>query len=255
MIMQIDLETLLRGKATSIKGKDYFPTAAYVEPFLERMSKLTNNFRINVKLPDQITKDDELEDVTYNRVNIEAILPDEYAFEGHKRVVGFVYALDTRKAIVKQYVGAIRSACLNLCVFNPDALQVSEIEPETAINYSFLSNCLSLVDSTNSILTKLSNITYSKGQCQENLGNWIDNTIKCSFTRGFGKVKLSESTPIEAYKNLFYNEKSSYYSKENEVTGFDIYNSFTDLVCNGTRADILNRFEKVFLVAQILNLV
>lgn len=253
--MEISLDQLLKGKQTSIKNKNYFQTAAYVEPFLERMSKLTDDFRVQVKLPDQITLENEKEDITYNRVNIEAILPDEYAFEGHKRVVGFVYALDTRKAIVKQYVGSIRSACLNLCVFNPDALQVSELEPETSINYSFLNNCLSLVDSANSILTKLSNTTYSKVQCQENLGNWIDNTIKCSFTRGFGKVKLSESTPIEAYKNLFYNEKSSYYSKESEVTGFDIYNSFTDLVCNGTKADIINRFEKVFLVAQILNLV
>lgn len=253
--MEIDLKTLLEGRATTIKGKNYLPTRAYIEPFLERMSKFTNDFRIQVKLPDQITREDDIDDITYNRVNIEAILPDEYAFEGHKRVVGFVYALDTRKAIAKQYVGSIRSACLNLCVFNPDALQVSEIEPETPINYSFLNNCLSLVDTANSILTKLSNTTYSKVQCQENLGNWIDNTIKCSFTRGFGKVKLSESTPIEAYKNLFYNEKSSYYSEESEVTGFDIYNSFTDLVCNGTRADIINRFEKVFLVAQILNLV
>ena len=253
--MEITVDQLLQGKQTSIKNKNYFQTSAYVEPFLERMSKLTDDFRVQVKLPDQITIEDDKEDITYNRVNIEAILPDEYAFEGHKRVVGFVYALDTRKAVVKQYVGSIRSACLNLCVFNPDALQVSEIEPETPINYSFLNNCLSLVDSANSILTKLSNTTYSKAQCQENLGNWVDNTIKYSFTRGFGKVKLSESTPIEAYKNLFYNEKSSYYSKESEVTGFDIYNSFTDLVCNGTRVDIINRFEKVFLVAKILNLV
>ena len=253
--MDISLEELLKGKQTSIKNKNYLQTSAYVEPFLDRMSKLTDDFRVQVKLPNQITIENNKEDITYNRVNVEAILPDEYAFEGHKRVVGFIYALDTRKAVVKQYVGAIRSACLNLCVFNPDALQISELEPETPINYNFLNNCLSIVDSTNSILTKLSNTIYSKIQCQENLGNWIDNTIKCSFTRGFGKVKLSESTPIEAYKNLFYNEKSDYYSEANEVTGFDIYNSFTDLVCNGSRADIINRFEKVFLVAQILDLI
>ena len=51
--MEIDLNTLLQGKATIIKKKEYLPTEAYVTPFLERMSKYTNNFtnrQIRVKL-------------------------------------------------------------------------------------------------------------------------------------------------------------------------------------------------------------
>ena len=53
--MEIDLKTLLQGKATIIKGKEYFSTEAYVTPFLERMSKFTNDFRVQAKLPDQIS--------------------------------------------------------------------------------------------------------------------------------------------------------------------------------------------------------
>ena len=53
--MVLTLNELLQGKATKIKGKDYFPTAAYVEPFLERAQRLTSEFRVQVQLPSQIT--------------------------------------------------------------------------------------------------------------------------------------------------------------------------------------------------------
>lgn len=256
--MQITIEQLLQGKATRIKDREYFSSEAYITPFIDRMSKFTNDFIINVKPADQISLtpngDVNFEDIIYNRVNVEAVLPDEYAYEGHKQVVGFVYALDTRKPIVKQYVGAVRSACLNLCVFNPEALSVQELEPETAINYSFLGHCLSLTDNINEKLTKLSNLVFTKEETFEQLGIWIDNCINHKFSSLAGNVKLSESTPVEAYKNIWYNKKSAYYSEVDEVSGFDIYNSFTDIICNGKSADLVNRFEKTYLVSEIMGL-
>ena len=140
--MELTLEQLLQGKATKIKDKEFFTTKAYVEPFLERMSKFTKNFIINAKPADQVSLtpngDINFEDVVFNRVWIQAILPDEYAYDNHKRVVSMLYALDSRKPVVKLYTGALNMACLNLCVFNPEALSVAELEPETAINYSFI---------------------------------------------------------------------------------------------------------------------
>ena len=79
--MQVELNELLRGKATKIKDKQFYPTAAYVEPFLERMQKYTNEFVYNVKLPDQITTVDDTDDITYNRVWVQAVLPEKYAIE------------------------------------------------------------------------------------------------------------------------------------------------------------------------------
>jgi hypothetical protein len=258
--MRIELDALLKGKATLIKGKEYLPTEAYITPFLERMSKYTDDFTVQVKLPDQTTLTKEgdinMEDITFNRVNIEAILPEEYEYEGHKRVVGFVYALDTRKPIVKQYVGAIRSACLNLCVFNPDALSVQELAPETPINYSFLGHCLSMTDNINAMLKLLASKEYTRRQCYNEMGLWIDNCLndRNSFSSLGGKVKLSDTLPVEVYKNLFYNKKSDYYREDDYVNGFDIYNAFTDIICNGKRADLINRFEKTFLVKNIMDL-
>lgn len=258
--MELTLEQLYAGKATRIKDKEYFSTEAYVAPFIERMAKYTDNFIIQAKPADQIslTRDGEInfDDVIYNRVNIEAVLPDEYAFEGHKQVVGFVYALDTRKPVVKQYVGGLRSACLNLAIFDPNMLQVSLLEPETAINYSFLKNCLSMTQNITDCLTKLTKMEFSKEQCFTQLGTWIDKCINNKFVTDAGIVKLAESTPIEAYKNLFYNEKSDYYTTEDFVTGFDCYNSFTDIICNNKKEmNMINRFEKCYLVGKLMGVI
>lgn len=260
--MEIEIEELFKGKATKIKDKEYFPTEAYVTPFIERMSKLTSNFIIKVKPADQIslTKEGEInfDDIVYNRVNIEAILPEDYSFDGYKRVIGFVYALDSRKPVVKQYVGGIRSACLNLCVFNPEALSIQELEPLSSINYSFTNSCLTITDTVVSKLRKLEQIEYTREACYEQLGLWIDRCISNKFISNFGTVKLAESTPIDAYKNLFYNDKSEYFTKENSVNGLQIYNSFTDIICNTGKStgkeELLNRFEKVYLVSKLLGI-
>ena len=60
--MEISINELLSGKATRIKDKEYYTTEAYVTPFLERMSKVTDDFIINVKPADQVslTKEGEI---------------------------------------------------------------------------------------------------------------------------------------------------------------------------------------------------
>ena len=256
--MELTIDQLLQGKATRIKDKEYFKTEQYVVPFLERMSKLTNEFIIQAKPADQISLtlngDVNFEDIIYNRVNIEAVLPDEYCFEGHKQVVGFVYALDTRKPVVKQYMGGLRTACLNLCTFNPAALSVQELEPETAINYNFLGHCLEIADNMGARLHELSNMEFTKEMMYQEMGYQIDRCINSKFHNDFGTIKLPESLPIEVYKNLFYNEKSEYFTKDDRVSGFDVYQAYTDIICNGKSKDLVNRFEKTLLVSRIMGL-
>ena len=256
--MELTLPQLLQGKATKIKDKEYYTTEQYITPFLERMSKYTDEFIIQAKPADQISLtpngDVNFEDIIYNRVNIEAVLPNEYCYEGHKQVVGFVYALDTRKPVVKEYMGGLRTACLNLCTFNPSALYVQELEPERAINYSFLNNCIEMVDNMGLKLKQLSEMEFSREQMYNELGMQIDRCINYKFHSDFGAIKLPESLPIEAYKNLFYNEKSDYFTKGDSVSGFDVYQAFTDIICNGKNKDLVNRFEKTLLVSRILGI-
>ena len=255
--MELTVEQLLQGKATKIKEKEFFTTKAYVEPFFERMSKYTEEFIINVKPADQIslTPSGEVnfDDIVYNRVWVQAVLPDEYAYENHKRVMSMLYALDTRKPVVKMYTGALNMACLNLCVFNPDALNVAELEPITAINYSPINLLMGMNDTIKSTLEKLDKMTFNRNEIYEDLGLWIDRCITSKFNSGFGTVKITESAPINVYKDLFYNEDSNYYTKGEEVDGFTVYNAFTDLITQDKK-DLVNKFEKTLLIKEIMDI-
>ena len=219
--MNISLEELLKGRGTIIKDKEYFSTKDYVEPFLERMSKFTDNFDIRVKEAPQLAKEDEVEYKIYNRVWVQAILPDEYAYENHKQSINLLYALDTRKPIVKLFKNTVNMACLNMCVFNPEFIQTNELEPESAIDYRFITNVMEMTDNTKVMLEKLANTTLDNSMVYEQLGRWIDNCIKKKYTSNFGTVKITESTPIEVYKSIAVKEDSPYYSPD-EHNYFDI---------------------------------
>ena len=255
--MELTLEQLLQGKATKIKEKEFFTTKAYVEPFIERMSKLTDNFIIQAKPADQVSLtpngDINFEDVIYNRVWVQAVMPDEYAYDNHKRVISMLYALDTRKPVVKLYTGALNMACLNLCVFNPDALSVAELEPETAINYSFLKNMQVMTDTIKSNLETLSRMEFARDSIYDNLGHWIDKCITSKWNSGFGSVKIAESAPVDVYKSLFYDQKSKYFTEADSVDGFTVYNAFTDLITQDKK-DLVNKFEKTLLIKEIMGI-
>lgn len=258
--MEITIDELLAGKGTRIKNNEYFPTAGYVEPFLERMSKFTNDFRVQVKLPDQITLTNEgninKDDVTYNRVWIQAVLPDEYCFENHQEVIGMVYGLDVRKPIYKIYKGGLNMACTNLCIFNPDFLDIQEIEPETAVNFRSLERLMEQTDDMRVRLNNMFNyeIPYIETDIDQMLGKWVRNTIDQSYDKGFGKVKLATSTAIDAYKLLYCKKDSPYYVEPGQSTNmFNVYNAFTQLITDDDR-DIVNKAEKTLLLQNILEI-
>lgn len=256
--MEITIPELLRGKGTLIKSKEYLSTRAYVEPFLERMSKITNDFNVQVKLPDQITTIDDKEDITYNRVLIQATLPSEYSFDNHEQVIGFLYGLDTRKPIVKMYRGGLNMACLNLCVFSPEWLNVQELEPEAAIDYTPINELIEKTDDLHKWINKLKQTSFNKNQdlIERYTGQWLHNTLKYDYNNGLSKVKLSAGNVVDATKALFLDDKSDYYVKpeEDSVSMFKVYNAFTDLISNDKGKDLMNKTEKTLLLKNILGL-
>ena len=259
--MDLTLDELLKGKATIIKGKEYFCTAGYVEPFLERMGKFTDNFIVKAKLPDQISitkkEDLNLEDTVFNRVWIQAVMPEEYSFDNHQEVIGMVYGLDTRKPVVKIYRGALNMACLNLCVFNPSFLNVQELEPEKAIDFRCIRPLMEQTSDIQSTLRTLeeTEVQYDERLINENLGSWVRNILSLSYDNGYGKVKLAGSTAIDAYKLIYEKEDSPYYVKPGEPTDlFNVYNAFTYLITNVDTKDIINKAEKTILLKQVLGI-
>lgn len=260
--MEITLKELLAGRATRIKNREYYPTAAYVEPFLERVNKLTDNFRVQVQLPSQITytQDGNLntEDITYNRVLIEGILPEKYNFnnDSHNSVIGMVYGIDVRKPVVKFFKGMERHACTNLCVFSPELLSCQELAPEASINFRSLTNIIEQTDDTASWLRKLIEMEFncSDYNINESLGKWIRNCINYSYDTGFGKTKLATSTPIDAYKLLFEKEDSDYYVNSDNTDMYTVYNAFTQVLTDNMKKDAFSIFEKTALLKDILDI-
>lgn len=257
--MEISVDKLLSlGKATKIKNKNYFTTEQYVSPFLERMSEFTNDFRVQVKLPDQIsyTKDKEIneDDIVFNRVWIQAVLPNDISFENHKQVISMVYGLDVRKPIAKIYSGGLNMACTNLCVFNPDYIDVQEIQPETPISYKSVNY---LIEKTLDVAAKLKKLTeievpYKEQTINENLGKWIRNALSMTYSKGYGKIKIASDLPIDAYKLLYEDKESSYYvQKGNSCSLYDVYGAMTQIITNDNR-DILNKAEKTILIKDII---
>lgn len=261
--MELNLNELLVGKSTRIKGKEYFQTAAYVEPFLERLQRLTSEFRINAVTPKQITYTGDgninTEDLTYNRVTIEAILPDAMKINGddHKEVIGMVYGLDVRKPVVKFFHAHERSVCTNMCVFNPSLLACQDIEPETAIDFKPLDRIIEQTDDTATWLKKLINTEFACDDynINESLGKWIRNCINYSYDNHYGKVKVACSTPIDAYKLLFEKEDSDYfYGNSSSISMYNVYNAFTQILTDAKKKDAFNVFEKTLLIKDILSI-
>lgn len=260
---EIQLNELLAGRATRIKNRDYFQTAAYVEPFLDRVQKISKEIRVQVQLPTQITYtangDINTEDITYNRVLIEAILPDEYKFndDPHRAVLGMVYGIDVRKPVVKFFKGQERMSCTNLCVFSPQLLSCQDLEPETQIDFKPLERIIEQTDDTATWLKKLIETEFdcSEHNVNESLGRWIRNCINYSFNNHYQPVKIACSTPIDAYKSLFEKEDDDYYIGLNGNTSmYQIYNAFTQVLTDGMKKDPFNIFEKTLLVKDILDI-
>jgi hypothetical protein len=262
--MEIKLNELLAGRATRIKTKEYFSTAAYVEPFLERALRLTSEFRVQVQLPKQITYtasgDINTEDITYNRVLIEAILPDEYKFndDPHRAVLGMVYGIDVRKPVVKFFKGQERMSCTNLCVFSPQLLACQDLEPETAVDYKPFERIVEQTDNTAAWMKKIIEKEFdcSTQNVNESLGKWIRNCINLSYNNHYQPVKIACSTPIDAYKSLFEKDDSEYYAgiDSGNISMYQVYNAFTQELTDGMKKDPFNIFEKTLLLKDILGI-
>lgn len=252
--MEITVENLLQGKATRIKNKDFLSTSDYVSPFFEQMSKFTNNFTIQVKEPQQTTLTENTEDITYNRVWIQAILPEEYCIENHDEVYGLVYGLDVKKPVYKIYRGMLNRACTNLCVFDPDWISVNEIKPSENFTYS-IKMLMEKVSNFESTIKKMKNTVLSSDleSRHTRLGNWIEKCTLEEYQNIGGKVKLSTATVIEAHNNVYFNSKSSYYVGDNDSTVFNFYNAFTEIL-RDDKKDIMNKFEKTLLINSLFNL-
>lgn len=256
--MDLSIDKLIEGKPLIIRNKQYLSTEQYITPFLERMSKFTSDFRIQVKRPDTLSLNKENLDLNdcYTRVLIQAVLPEELAIENHKEVIGLVYGLDVRKPVAKIYRGALNMACTNLCVFDPSFLNVQFINPEKGISYRPVELLMEQADDMKTMLDNLKNTEWEGNpqNIESNLGRWIRNAMNCEYNTDYGTIKVGTDVVIKAYSSMFIDNESPYFIGEgNNVDMFTVYNAFTELISNDKGKDLMNKVEKVLLLRNILN--
>lgn len=250
----VTLEELLQGKATIIKDKEYLTTAEYVQPFLDIVTPFVDEFTIQVKTPSQITIGANKEDITYNRVLIQGLLPSSNDYDNHKEVVGFLYGLDAKKPVAKTYRGYLNMACTNLSVFNPQWIHVQEISTEKELNYS-ITELLGLANNFKNEIKELKETFIDRDMIYDHLGRWVDFCLTQEYFNGVHGVKVPPTMPITGYKNVFLNKKSKYYVSDiEEVSLFDLHEAMTQVITDDKK-DIINRYEKTMLVNQMIDLV
>lgn len=253
--MEITIDELLkRGLATTIKNKEYYTSEQYVTPFLERTQKYNPEYIVQVKEADQLSRNPDLNTI-YNRVFIQAVLPDEYSTDNHKQVIGFLYGLDVRKPLAKIFTNHLNMACLNMCVFNPFMINSQFIEPQSSLEYDAVDKFMEKTIEIKQKLDYLKNTFIKPASLMDTLGTWINRSLYNEYVSEYGKVKLSPDTVIDAYKLLKVDEESEYFTKTGEdISLFTAHNAFTKVVTHDKGKDIMNKFEKSCIVNDILGI-
>lgn len=252
--MEITTDLLLKGKPTIIKGKEYLPTADYVQPFFDEMAKFTDKFIVKVQTPNQITLTDGDEDITYNRVWVQAVMPEKYAIDNHTEVYSLLYGLDVRTPVYKVARHYLNNACLNLCIFNPSWLSVTELQEGETFKYSIKS----LMEATNDMEIRLRNmkntfLNRDSDSIHLLLGEQIEKVMHLEWSNLSGKTKLSTATVIDAFKSVYVDTRSPYYVKDTEECSvFNYYNAYTEIIRDSK--NFFNNIESTLLLNSLFNL-
>lgn len=248
--MEITLTRLLEGKPTIIKGKEYLATKEYVNPFIEEMSKYTDKFIVHVQEPDQLLINNENNDTTFNRVWIQAIMPESCKINGMNEVYNLVYGLDLRNPIYKVYRSYLCGN--NPCVFNPNWIIIGELKPNEKIPDYSIKNLMEMENNVDLISKKMQNTFLDDNDRHKLLGEMIEKSMLYEHTHVGGKVKLSSAMVVKAFENVYMNSSSNTYKKESEECSvWNYYSAFTELVKDASTKDIINNFEKTILCGQL----
>lgn len=246
----ITVNELLLGKETVIKGKEYFSTAKYVQPFLDRMKEFTSEFKVYVKTPDQMTGRIDNPDVTYNKVLVQAILPTKVG--DYNETICFCYALDVRKPVAKFFKCYMNVETGIILAFNPSWQSTQAIEAEEPLSYADVKKLLELTDDVAVKVDQLEDKPVDRGQLNSILGSWVRRSRMFESNSEFGKVKLSSTNAIDAFEMIFENQDSDYYcDKSTAVSMFDCYEAFGQTIADDKK-DIINKFDKALLVNTIM---
>lgn len=266
--LDITLEQLNNSHSLK-RGQTIFqPAREIVNPFIAQLEPITKEWIIKGRTPTSQSLDvnvDEygIENVTnkyesYERLNIEAVLKDEYQinFQGNDRyekVIGFIYALDVQNPIAKVYTGYKRSACLNLTIFgsgNITKRHFNDADYETV--YKVVPEYLERISQEKEAYTDILQDMVVHRLSQQELNNTlgvlsrriVSNTYSGLVNNFVNMLRLIQSPDnVKGIENIYYNSNKDY-------SKFDIYNALTASVSRKSELlyapDLILKSHKLF---------
>lgn len=251
--MEVTLDVLLKGRSTRINDRDFLSTEDYVSPFIDKMSKFTDTYRIEAIPPNQVTFDNSEEYITYNKVLVQALMPSK--IEEYNEIFALAYTIEGRKPVYKVYRAMFDNSTNQTIVFDPNWTIVREIKPGETFGFP-IKDLMEYTSDFELRLKKYSTDTFStKEDSRYNrLGYWIE---KCQFetwqNEFGGKVKLSPTNVVKAYNSVYIDNSSDYYVGDKDSTIINTYKAFANIIANDKK-DICNKFEKTMLINSLLGI-
>jgi len=242
---KIKLEDLYEGKKTVIKTKEFPSSKELVEPFVNKMKGLTNDFRIRAVMPNQLSIT-EGRDRVFNRVLIEAVLPGNQV-EGHEEVISMLYGLDIQHPIVKFYKGLINKACTNLTVFEYDYLIVQSI---AALDYKAVDELKDLTIGYDDKITKLKDSVIKTVDRKRILGEMVDKSLSSVINVGNIEYTINPSWLIKAYESMYHNQASPYFVANKETNFFTFFNAITQNLTNNK--NVMGKYETTCMIYDLI---
>jgi hypothetical protein len=241
----MNIEKILESKAYYKPGSgiEFKTPEVYLSKTLDKLSKYTDKF--NVKVAGSVTNvnEDGSTNTAYGRVLIE---PDFSNTDKMYKTVGFLYALDIQRPVVKVYTGSIVTACTNLCIFNAEHLFEASImdggfDKSYDILDTYLENMGKTLGEYYAIKENLEAQLLPEKEINTYLGKLLEFGIKNSFIG---------TTPIVQAGKELYSADSKYYIGKDKITSkWNIYNAITD---NLKKADIKDAASKVLKISNFI---
>ena len=243
----MELTDLYQGKSTKIRTKTYLSTKEYVEPFIEKISKYTDNYKILVKGPDQVSLTEDEEDVIFNRVLVIAYMPQQFDCKDHTMAICYSYALDAKKPIYKLFKVYVNKKNLNFAAFDQTWLIVGELKCDEAPSIN-IKDLIEKPGSFENEYNKLATTVVDRAKFRAAVGNHLTKVIECGYNNGFHLVKMSSSDVVNVFKNLVLDKTSELFIPvSKDIKAIDIYDAYSGSICNDPK-DIFNRFEKLLIL-------
>jgi len=210
-----------------IKNGIEFPAPSYyLQPIIESFNNSPEgNLVIQGDDPDEVTNHSTGEKLTaYRKVSLVKTfdIDEELTYQ-----IGFVYALDIGKPIIKVFSGPNVRACTNLCVFGADKKQEFLIANNTAgallMVQDFISKLHDDIIKAKQIIHDMKNTFFNEGQVEKMLGDFLMN---------FSKVNNIAGTQCLLDCAKLLTDKTSLYYFEQNTNAWNIYNALTHQICN-----------------------